>query len=111
MNNYEYLLNSINKLPGVGKKTVQILKRKKIYTIFDLLCRLPYSYTDRSERSKISELQIGKISTLKVLVKKYSFPRIRNLPNKVICKDSTGELDCVFFNSYEGYIKKIPTSK
>ena len=107
MNNYEYLLNSINKLPGVGKKTVQILKRKKIYTIFDLLCRLPYSYTDRSERSKISELQIGKISTLKVLVKKYSFPRIRNLPNKVICKDSTGELDCVFFNSYEGYIKKI----
>ncbi len=107
MNNYEYLLNSINKLSGVGKKTSEILKKKKINTIFDLLCRLPHSYTDRSERSKISELQIGKISTLKVLVKKYSFPRIRNLPNKVVCKDDTGEIDCVFFNSYEGYIRKI----
>ena len=107
MNNYEYLLNSINKLSGVGKKTGEILKKKKINTIFDLLCRLPHSYTDRSERSKISELQIGKISTLKVLVKKYSFPRIRNLPNKVVCKDDTGEIDCVFFNSYEGYIRKI----
>ena len=58
MNNYEYLLNSITKLPGVGNKTLQILKRKKINTIFDLLFRLPHSYTDRTERSKISELQI-----------------------------------------------------
>ena len=38
---------------------------------------------------------------------KYNFPRIRNLPNKVFCKDETGELDCIFFNSYEGYVKKI----
>ena len=35
------------------------------------------------------------------------FPRIRKLPNRVKCSDETGELDCVFFNSYEGYIKKI----
>ena len=32
---------------------------------------------------------------------------MRNLPNRVLCKDETGEIDCVFFNSYEGYIKKI----
>ena len=24
-----------------------------------------------------------------------------------MCEDKTGEIDCVFFNSYEGYIKKI----
>ena len=29
------------------------------------------------------------------------------MPNRVLCKDDTGEIDCVFFNSYEGYIKKI----
>ena len=29
------------------------------------------------------------------------------MPNRVLCKDETGEIDCVFFNSYEGYIKKI----
>ena len=29
------------------------------------------------------------------------------MPNKVLCSDETGEIDCIFFNSYEGYIRKI----
>ena len=107
MDNYEYLLQSLVKLKGVGKKTTEILKRKKINNLFDLLFRLPQSYTDRTQKLKINELQVGKISTINVIAKKYSFPRIRNLPNKVICEDETGKIDCVFFNSYEGYIKKI----
>ena len=107
MDNYEYLLQDLNKINGVGKKTAEILKKKKIYKIFDLLFRLPQSYTDRTENLKISELQVGKIATITIVVKKYSFPRIRNLPNKVICADETGTVDCVFFNSYEGYIRKI----
>ena len=107
MHNYEFLLSDLTKLKGVGKKTSEILKKKKINNVFDLLFRLPQSYTDRSEKVKINNLQIGKISTLTVTVKKYLFPRIRNLPNKVICEDETGSIDCVFFNSYEGYIKKI----
>jgi len=106
-NNYEYLLEDLTKLKGVGKKTSEILKKKKINNLFDLLWRLPQSYTDRTQKNKINELQIGKIHTLTILVKKYSFPRVRNLPNKVICEDSTGKIDCVFFNSYEGYIRKI----
>ena len=24
-----------------------------------------------------------------------------------MCEDSTGKIDCVFFNSYEGYVRKI----
>ena len=106
-NNYEYLLQDLSKLKGVGKKTSEILKKKKINNLFDLLWRLPKSYTDRTEKNKINEIQIGKIHTLTVVVKKYSFPRIRNLPNRVICEDETGKIDCVFFNSYEGYIRKI----
>ena len=106
-NNYEYLLKKLTNLNGVGKKTSEILKKKGISNIFDLLWRLPRSYIDRSENYKINELQIGKISTITVKPIKYSFPRIRNLPNKVICQDETGYIDCVFFNSYEGYIKKI----
>ena len=107
MNNFDYLLKDLTKLKGVGKKTTEILKKKKINSLFDLLWRLPQSYTDRTKKSKINELQIGNVHTLTVLVKKYSFPRIRNLPNRVICEDSTGKIECVFFNSYEGYIKKI----
>ena len=68
---------------------------------------MPKSYTDRSLSSKINELNVGKIHTIKVIPIKYSFPRIRNLPNRVNCEDETGKIDCIFFNSYEGYIKKI----
>ena len=106
-NNYEYLLEDLTKLKGVGKKTTETLRKKKIYNLFDLLWRLPQSYTDRTQKTKINELQIGKIHTLTIFVKKYSFPRIRNLPNRVNCEDETGKIDCIFFNSYEGYIKKI----
>ena len=105
--NYEYLLKDLTNLKGVGKKTMEIFKKKKINNIFDLLWRLPKSYTDRSGTSKINELQVGKIHTIKVIPIKYSFPRIRNLPNRVNCVDETGKIDCVFFNSYEGYIRKI----
>ena len=105
--NYEYLLSDLSSLNGVGVKTSNLLKKKKIENIFDLLWKLPRSYTDRSLSYKIKDLKVGENLTVTVIPQKYSFPRVRNLPNKVLCKDETGEIDCVFFNSYEGYIRKI----
>jgi len=106
-NNYDYLLSDLTQLTGVGKKTMNILKKKKVNNIFDLLWRLPKSYTDRSLSSKINELQVGNIHTIKVVPLKYNFPRVRNLPNRVNCEDETGKIECIFFNSHEGYIRKI----
>ena len=105
--NYKYLLSDLSYLKGVGVKTTNLLKKKKINNIFDLLWKLPKSHTDRSLSSKIKDLRMGEIQTITIIPKKYFFPRIKNLPNKVLCSDETGELDCIFFNSYEGYIKKI----
>jgi len=105
--NYEYLLSDLKSIKGVGLKTSILLKRKKINSIFDLLWKLPKSYTDRSLSSKIKDLKIDEVQTITVIPQKYLFPRVRNLPNRVLCKDETGEIDCVFFNSYEGYIRKI----
>ncbi len=105
--NHNYLLSDLTKLKGVGNKISNLLKKKKVNTIFDLLWKLPKSYTDRSISSNIENLKIGEIQTVNIIPFKYIFPRIRNLPNKVLCKDETGYLDCIFFNSYEGYIKKI----
>ena len=105
--NYEYLLSDLSALKGVGIKTANLLRKKKINNIFDLLWKLPKSYTDRSLSCKIRDLKIGEYQTVTIIPQKYNFPRVRNLPNRVLCKDETGEMDCVFFNSYEGYIKKI----
>ncbi len=106
-NTYKYLLSDLKNLKGVGLKTSNLLKRKKINNIFDLLWKLPKSYTDRSISSKIKNLKIGEIQTITVIPFKYNFPRIKNLPNRVFCRDETGEIDCIFFNSYEGDVKKI----
>ena len=68
---------------------------------------LPISKIETAEDTEIEDLQVGKIYNIKVKPIKYNFPRIRNLPNRVICEKNGIKVDCIFFNSYEGYIKKI----
>ena len=102
-----YLFNEVSSIKGVGKKISSYLKNKKIEKINDLLWNAPYSYTDRSNMVTLNKLEIGKILTIKIKVIKYNFPRIRNLPNKVSCEDSYGKIDIIFFNSREGYIRKV----
>ncbi len=103
----DFIFQDIGKLKGIGPKLSKYLKKKKIETIKDIILNLPYSETDRSKIYKLNELEIGKIQTIKVNVKKLSFPRIRNLPNKIFCEDETGKIDIVYFNSREGYLRKI----
>ncbi len=103
----ETIFQDVAKLKGVGSVLSKYLKKKRIEKIKDIIFNLPYSETDRSKISKLNELEIGKIQSIKVLVKKLNFPRIRNLPNKVICEDNTGEIEIVYFNSREGYLRKI----
>ena len=107
MNDHEYLLSNIQNIKGIGKKTSQLFKRKNINTIFDLLWHLPTSKIENSKVTNVGDIQIGKLQTIKLTPLKYNFPRIRRLPNRVVCQSNDIKIDCVFFNSYEGYIKKI----
>ncbi len=102
-----FIFQDINKLKGVGLQLSRYLKKRKIEKIKDILFNLPYSDTDRSQITKLNQLEIGKIQSVQVIVKKLNFPRIRNLPNKIICEDETGKIDIVYFNSREGYLRKI----
>ena len=107
MNDHEYLLSNIQNIKGIGKKTSQLFKRKKINTIFDLLWHLPTSKIENSKVTNVGDTQIRKLQTIELTPLKYNFPRIRRLPNRVVCQSKDIKIDCVFFNSYEGYIKKI----
>ncbi len=107
MNDHDYLLSNIQNIKGIGKKTSQLFKRKNINTIFDLLWHLPTSKIENSKVTNVGDIQIGKLQTIKLTPIKYNFPRIRRLPNRVVCQSNDIKIDCVFFNSYEGYIKKI----
>ena len=103
----DFITQNISTLNGVGNKTKKLLKKKGIEKISDLLWNFPQGHTDRTNVKSLDNLEIGKITTIKVKVIKYNFPRIRGLPNKVICEDEKGKIDIVFFNSREGYIRKI----
>jgi len=107
INKKKFLFKDVSTIVGVGKKISTYLKKKKIEKINDLLWNLPYSFTDRSETATLNKLEIGKIFTVKIKIVKYNFPRIRNLPSKVFCEDEFGKIDLIFFNSREGYIRKI----
>ncbi len=104
-----FIFCEVNKLKGVGPQLSKYLKKKKIEKIKDIILNLPYSETDRSKIFKLNNLEIGKIQTIKVQVKKIIFPRIKNLPNKIVCEDETGKINIVYFNSREGYLRKLFT--
>jgi len=106
-NKKNYLFNNVTSIKGVGPKLSKYLKNKKIENINDLLWDIPYDYTDRTKTVELDKLEVGKTLTIKVQVKKYNFPRLRRLPNRINCLDSKGKIDIIFFNSREGYIKKI----
>ncbi len=103
----DFIFQDVNKLHGVGSQLSKYLKKKKIDKIKDIIFNLPYSETDRSKIYRLNELEIGKINTIKVKVKKLYFPRVKNLPNKIVCADEYGEIEIIYFNSREGYLRKI----
>ena len=103
----DFILNEITTIKGVGLQLSKYLKKKRIEKIKDIILHLPYSETDRSQIVKLDQLEVGKIQSIKVLVKKLNFPRIKNLPNKITCTDDNGKIDIVYFNSREGYLRKL----
>ena len=64
---YKYLFQNVSELIGVGAKTKKLLKKKKIEKISDLLWNFPQSFTDRSNLKTLDKLEIGKITTIKVI--------------------------------------------
>ena len=107
INKNNFLFKDISTLKGVGIKLKKYLKNKKIEKVKDLLWDLPYDMIDRSKISNLKNLEIGKVATIRLSVSKYNFPRVRNLPNRVLCLNEGGKINIVFFNSHEAYIRKV----
>ena len=103
----DIIFSDVDKLKGIGKKLSKYLKNKRIEKVKDILLNLPYSETDRSKIVDLNKLEVGKIQTIRVKVKKLNFPRIRNLPNKILCEDKSSNIEIVYFNSREGYLRKL----
>ena len=68
-----FLAQNVSLLQGVCKKTKNLLKKKKIEKISDLLWNTPQGFTDRTNVKQLDSLEIGKITTIKVKAIKYNF--------------------------------------
>ena len=77
----DFIFSSIDNLKGVGLQLSKYLKKKRIEKIKDILLNLPYSETDRSKIFKLKDLEVGKIQTIKIQVKKLNFPIINKRSN------------------------------
>jgi len=90
----------ISRLPGVGKKRVELLGRLGIRTVEDLLTTFPRRLEDRSRLRPIGEVRDGETVLVRGAVRAKSRVKVRRGLEliKVAVDDGTGFLFAIWFN-------------
>jgi len=102
------LNKDIQYLKGIGPNRKLLFNRLGIYTVNDLITYFPRGYEDRSSFKTISELIEGDTVCVKVeTTSKVKSIRTRNrlMIYKLLVKDNTGVITCIWFNNK--YVENI----
>ena len=102
----EGLQKEVRMIKGVGPQRAELLAKRGIFTLEDLLNYLPFRYEDRVHFSRVKDIQPNGIFTLRVQV--LSGQAIRGMRGRgaiyhLLVKDETGSLACKFFHG--GYLE------
>src|SRR5579863_3471178 len=101
------LQTDVRMLKGVGPQRAELLAKRGIHTIEDLLGYLPFRYEDRIHFSQIKDVRPGNVYTLRVRVASGSAVRGmrgRDAIYHLLVKDEMGfSLACKFFHG--GYLE------
>ncbi len=101
------LQTDVRMLKGVGPQRAELLAKRGIHTLEDLLVYLPFRYEDRIHFSQIKDVRPGNIYTLRVRVASGSAVRGMRRGDAIyhlLVKDETGfSLACKFFHG--GYLE------
>jgi len=101
------LQTDVRMLKGVGPQRAELLAKRGIHTIEDLLAYLPFRYEDRIHFSQIKDVRPGNVYTLRVRVASGSAVRGMRRGDAIyhlLVKDETGlSLACKFFHG--GYLE------
>jgi ATP-dependent DNA helicase RecG len=89
---------------GVGPKRAEVLRIVGVETVADLLYYFPRRYLDRSELSRISDLQVGQEVTVVGRVLTHGLLRARKTFYEVLIADESGNLPLVWFGGIK-YLK------
>lgn len=106
-----YLDTEVQYLKGVGPKIAQLLEKKEIYRVADLLEFFPRVYEDRRHARSISSLRPDETVSLRariVQIHNLSLGRTRRRVVNMVVGDSSGRIVCKFFRiPFRGYFEKF----
>ncbi len=102
----EGLQTDVRMIKGVGPQRAELLAKRSIHTLEDLLGYLPFRYEDRVHFSQIKDVRPNSIFTLCVRVA--SGQAVRSMRGRdaiyhLLVQDDTGSLPCKFFHG--GYLE------
>ncbi len=110
----EPLFAPVRMLAGAGPKVEAALAKllrcapDQPPRLIDLLWHFPVGFTDRRFRPCIADAQAGRITTLKITVKKHKpVPASTRAPYKVTCEDDSGVIDLVFFHADRRFLERL----
>ena len=100
------LQTEVRMVKGVGPQRAELLAKRGIYTLEDLLNYLPFRYEDRIHFSKVKDLQPNGTYTLRARV--MSGQAVRGMYGRdaiyhLLVQDDSGSLACKFFHG--GYLE------
>ena len=100
------LQTEVRMVKGVGPQRAELLGKRGIYTLEDLLNYLPFRYEDRIHFSRINDVQPGGTYTLRARV--MSGQAVRGMYGRdaiyhLLVQDDSGSLPCKFFHG--GYLE------
>ncbi len=100
------LQTDVRMVKGVGPQRAELLAKRGIFTLEDLLNYLPFRYEDRIHFSKIKDVQPNSTYTLRARV--MSGQAIRGMYGRdaiyhLLVQDDSGSLPCKFFHG--GYLE------
>jgi ATP-dependent DNA helicase RecG len=104
------LSTEVRMIKGVGPQRAELLAKRGLHTLEDLLTYLPFRYEDRIHFSQIRDIQPNGVYTIRAMV--MSGQAVRGMRGRdavyhMLAKDDTGLLPCKFFHGgyLEGRIK------
>ncbi len=100
------LQSPVQMIKGVGPQRAELLAKRGIHTLEDLLSYLPFRYEDRIKFSQIRDVKPNAVYTLRVTVASGQAVRTmrgRDAIYHLLVQDETGSLPCKFFHG--GYLE------
>src|SRR5207302_8479970 len=100
------LRSPVQMIKGVAPQRAELLAKRGIHTLEDLLGYLPFRYEDRIKFSQIKDVRPNAVYTLRVTVASGQAVRTmrgRDAIYHLLVQDETGSLPCKFFHG--GYLE------